>query len=294
MGEPTQQPETENYSLFWTLFIIVVANIIIATAIFINVINIWNVVEALVVIDVLLVVLVFIGQKRHEKVKDKGLSATTFSRKMFNIISGLIFAFLIFLFQPPLALFILFGVDFAFGFHELVYVKFKTRMYFTKAFIALGRQSEPFKPYLASIMALLGFTIALGFQTFLFMYFNIPNPTFTGAMVYIATILIWGIGDTAAYFAGTRLGKHHLPYNKKKTWEGFCGNMGVGIAIGLLFFSPLVLSFMTPVWWIIIAISGGIGAAFFESVNLHLDDNFVSVALTGLLLGLLTTAAAIL
>jgi dolichol kinase len=126
------------------------------------------------------------------------------------------------------------------------------------------------------------------------MYFNIPNPTFTGAMVYIDTILIWGIGDTVAYFAGTRLGKHHLPYNKKKTWEGFCGNMGVGIAIGLLFFSPLVLSFMTPVWWIIIAISGGVGTAFFESVNLRLDDNFVSVALTGLLLGLLTTAAAIL
>jgi dolichol kinase len=290
MVEPTQQPEQETYSLFWTILIIAVANLIIATALFVSLTYIWLVLGALAVLDALLVFFIIIGQKRHEKVKDKDITATTFSRKMFNIISGLLFAVFIAIFTPIIALFILLGVDFAFGFHELVYVKFKTRMYFTKAFIALGRQSAPFKPYLASIMALFGFTVALGFQTFMFQYFNIPNYSYTVTMVYIATILIWGIGDTVAYFAGTRLGKHHLPYNKKKTWEGFCGNMGVGIAIGLLFFSPLVLSFMTPVWWLIIAILGGVGGAFFESVNLYLDDNFVSVALEGLLLGLLTIA----
>ena len=293
MVEPTQQPEKESYSWFWTIFIIAVANIIIATYLFIDLAQLWWVIFALGVLDALLVFFILIGQKRHEKVKDKDITATTFSRKMFNIISGLIFAFFIFIFGPQIALFILFGVDFAFGFHEIVYVRFKTRMYFTNAFIALGRQSKPFKPYLASIMALFGFTIALGFQTFMFQYFGIPGDRYSVAMVYIATILIWGIGDTAAYFAGTRLGKHHLPYNKKKTWEGFCGNMGVGIGLGLFFFSPLILSFMTPVWWIVLAISGGVGGAFFESVNLHLDDNFVSVALTGLLLGLLTIAATI-
>ncbi|MDD1776945.1 MAG: phosphatidate cytidylyltransferase [Candidatus Helarchaeota archaeon] len=293
MGEPIQQPEEENYSWFWTIFIIVAANVIITTVLFIDLAYIWLVLGALAFLDLLLVVLLVIGAKRHEKVKDKDISATTFSRKMFNIISGLLFAVLIFVFKPFVALFILFGVDFAFGFHELVYVQLKTRMYFTKAFIALGRQSEPFKPYLASIMALLGFTIALGFQTFMFQYFSIPQYEFSVAMVYMATVLIWGIGDTAAYFAGTRLGKHHLPYNKKKTWEGFCANMGVGIAIGLIFFSPLVLSFITPFWWILIALLGGVGGAVFESVNLHLDDNFVSAALMGLLLGLLTIAATL-
>jgi len=293
MTEEPSEPIKEKYSLFWTFFIIIVANIIIASALFIDINYFWlgpgtlGVGLALVVINFLLVFFIIIGQKRHQKVKDKGKSATTFSRKMFNIISGLLFAFFIAVFNPFIAFFILLGVDFAFGFHEVVYVEFKTKMYFTDAFIALGRQSEPFKPYLASIMALFGFSIVLGFQTFLFQAVVFHDFPFSLIIIYIATILIWGIGDTAAYFAGTHFGKHKLPYNKKKSWEGFFGNMGVGILIGLILFNSFILHFVTPIWWIVLAICGGLAGAFFESVDLHLDDNFVAVTGTGLILGIL-------
>ncbi len=287
MTESKEEPAEEKPSLFWSIFIVAGANIIIACAFFIRSIYSLHVLGALGLIDCLLVFFVFLGMKRHAQTKDKEVSATTFSRKMFNIISGLLFAFFIWLFSPFLAFFILFGVDFAFGFHEFVYAVLKKKTYFTDAFNGLGRQSEPFKPYLASIMALLGFTIVLTFQTLLFQYFGIPNLSNVVIIVYVATILIWGIGDTAAYFAGTRYGKHKLPYNKKKSWEGFIANMAVGIGIGIIFFSPFMLPFMNTIWWILIAICGGLAGAFFESIDIHLDDNFVAVTFSGLLIGCL-------
>ncbi len=286
MAESPNEPSEENPSLFWSIFLVAGANILIAIAFFVPFIWFWHVLGAIGLLDLLLVVFVLLGLKRHKQTRDKGLSATTFSRKMFNIISGLLFAFLVFLFTPFLALFILLGVDFAFGFHEVAYVVFKRKTYFTDAFIALGRQSEPFKPYLASIMALFGFTIALSFQTILFSMY-VPSFEYVVVMVYIATILIWGIGDTAAYFAGTKYGKHKLPYNKKKSWEGFIANLAVGTGLGLIFFSPFVLSFVPTLWWVLLSIVGGLSGAFFESVDLHLDDNFVTVTMTGIILGLL-------
>jgi dolichol kinase len=291
VAESRNEPSEEKPSLFWSIFLVAGANILIAIAFFVPSIWLWHVLGAIGLLDLLLVVFVLVGLKRHKETKDKDLSATTFSRKMFNIISGLLFAFLVFLFSPFLALFILLGVDFAFGFHEIAYVVFKRKTYFTDAFIALGRQSEPFKPYMASIMALFGFTIALSFQT---VFFNIYAANFfpqsfgyVVVMVYIATILIWGIGDTAAYFAGTKYGKHKLPYNEKKSWEGFFANFAVGVGLGLIFFSPFVLSFVPTLWWILLALIGGLSGAFFESVDLHLDDNFVTVTVTGIILGLL-------
>jgi len=292
MVEPAQEPAQEKPSLFWSIFIIGGANLIIASAFFVAAIPTLFVIGALAVLDILLVVFVLIGLKRHEKVKDKDLSATTFSRKMFNIISGLIFGFFIWLFNPLMALFILLGIDFAFAFHEFAYAVIKKKTYFTDAFIALGRQSEPFKPYLASIMALFGFSIVLCFQTFMFqLHFGSVIFSNVVIIVYVATILIWGIGDTAAYFAGTRYGDHKLPYNKKKSWEGFFANAVVGTGLGILFFAvflPLFTPITCPfILWLPLSLCGGFVGAFFESVNLHLDDNFVTVTAVGLILGLL-------
>jgi dolichol kinase len=292
MIEPAQEPSEEKPSLFWSIFIIGGANLIIACGFFVAVIPTLFVIGALAVLDILLVVFVFIGVKRHEKVKDKDLSATTFSRKMFNIISGLIFAFFIWLFNPFMALIILLGIDFAFGFHEIVYAVIKKKTYFTDAFIALGRQSEPFKPYLASIMALFGFSIVLCFQTFMFqLHFGSIIFSNIVIIIYVVTILIWGIGDTAAYFAGTRYGDHKLPYNKKKSWEGFFANAAVGTGLGILFFAVFLPLFTTitctVIIWLPLSLCGGFVGAFFESINLHLDDNFVTVTAVGLILGLL-------
>ncbi|MFX1298490.1 MAG: hypothetical protein ACFFD2_26990 [Promethearchaeota archaeon] len=295
MVEATKEFIEEKPSLIWSIFLVGGANLMILSALFVPTIYFWHVLGAIGLLNLLLVVLVFVGLKRHQKLKDKDLSATTFSRKMFNIISGLIFASFILIFSPFLVLFILLGVDFAFGFHEIIYVVFKSKTYYTNAFIALGRQSAPFKPYLASIMALLGFTIVLGFQTLLF-NFNAVNflplkYEFVCVIVYVAIILIWGIGDTAAYFAGTHYGRHKLPYNRGKSWEGFFANMTVGIVIGLIFFSPVVFPFMNTFWWIFLSLIGGITCAFSESINLHLDDNFVTVTITGIIIGSLMVIA---
>ncbi|MFX1295873.1 MAG: hypothetical protein ACFFD2_13600 [Promethearchaeota archaeon] len=291
MTEPIEKLSKEKISLFWSILIVVGANIIIACALFVPFIYSWHVLGALGLLNSLLIFFVFIGMKRHERVKDKDFSATTFSRKMFNIISGLIFAFFIWLFSPFLALFILLGIDFAFSFHEIAYVVFKSKTYFTDALNALGRQSDLFKPYLSSIMALLGFSIALGFQTIIFQLYAIKFAPLTYGfvviIVFIATILIWALSDTVAYFVGTYYGKHKLPYNKKKSFEGFFANMAVGIGLGFFFFNPLVLPFISSFWWIFLSIIGGITSAFFESVDLHLDDNFITVTFTGIILGTL-------
>ncbi|NVM53436.1 MAG: hypothetical protein HWN66_06995 [Candidatus Helarchaeota archaeon] len=283
----SEKPPQAPRSLIWTIILYVGVVLIIPCVLFIDLSYLQDVILSLVIINVLLVVLLYIGMKRHQQVKDKDRSVTTFSRKMFNIIAGLLFAFFIWIFNPWVAFFILLGVDYAFGIHEFIYVVLKKKIYFTDAFIALGRQTEPHKPYLASIMALFAFTITLGFQTSIFQYFGILQLyQYSLIIIYTATVLIWGIGDTAAYFAGTRYGNHKLPWNKKKSWEGFFANMAVGIGLGILFFAPFMLPFLTTMWWILLALIGGLAGAFFESINLQLDDNFVTPVFTGLILGL--------
>ncbi|WP_119065212.1 phosphatidate cytidylyltransferase [Aggregatilinea lenta] len=44
------------------------------------------------------------------------------------------------------------------------------------------------------------------------------------------------VSDTAAYFVGRSLGKHHMsPHvSPKKTWEGYAGSVGGGLLFGLL------------------------------------------------------------
>ncbi len=287
-----QSPE-EKPSLFWTIVLYVGAMVLVPCVLFISLDYIMAVIYALIMLNVLLVGLLYIGLRRHEELKDKDQSATTFSRKMFNIIAGLLFAFFtaIFIILDSnwywMGFFILLAVDFAFGIHEFIYAVIKKKTYFTDAFIALGRQSEKFKPYLASIMALFAFTIILGLQTLLLQISGISNFQFILLIVYVATVCIWGIGDSAAYFAGTRWGEHKLPWNKKKSWEGLIANLAVGTSIGMLAFSPLLLPAISPVWWILLALIGGLSGAFFESVDIHLDDNFVTVVFTGLILGFL-------
>ena len=296
----SEQPPEEKRSVFWTIVLYVGAMVLVPCVLFIGLDYVLAVIYALIMLNVLLVGILYIGLQRHEKMKDMDKSATTFSRKMFNIIAGLLFAFFtaIFILLGDLiyslnwiwmGFFILLAVDFAFGIHEFIYAVLKKKTYFTDAFIALGRQSEKFKPYLASIMALFAFTIILGFHTLLF--FSLP---YVVVIVYVATVCIWGIGDTAAYFAGTRWGKHKLPWNKIKSWEGLIANFIIGLTIGLIVFSPILFPLISTVWWILFAVIGGLSGAFFESVDLRLDDNFVTPVCTGLILGLLVYIEVIL
>lgn len=75
-------------------------------------------------------------------------------------------------------------------------------------------------------LAALYMGLGLGFQQKLFM-FNDTTLSNTGARLVLALYIIVWSGDTAAYFAGSLLGKHKLAprVSPKKTWEGALGNL---------------------------------------------------------------------
>ncbi|HWC13420.1 MAG TPA: phosphatidate cytidylyltransferase [Actinomycetota bacterium] len=58
-----------------------------------------------------------------------------------------------------------------------------------------------------------------------------------GLLLLIATILTIALGDIAAYFVGTKLGRHKLApsISPAKSWEGFAGGAAGSIAGGALF-----------------------------------------------------------
>lgn len=80
-------------------------------------------------------------------------------------------------------------------------------------------------------LAALYMGLGLGFQQKLFM-FNETTLANTGARLILALYLIVWLGDTAAYFVGSLLGRHKLAsrISPKKTWEGALGNLAGNIA----------------------------------------------------------------
>ena len=58
-----------------------------------------------------------------------------------------------------------------------------------------------------------------------------------GTFLLIATFLSIALGDIAAYFIGTRFGKHKMAptISPKKSWEGFFGGVAGSLAGGALF-----------------------------------------------------------
>ena len=99
--------------------------------------------------------------------------------------------------------------------------------------------------------------LGLGFQVKLFM-FTETTLSNTGARLILALYLIVWLGDSAAYFAGSLLGRHKLAprVSPKKTWEGALGNF-----------------------------AGNLGAAFLVKVTVCPQWSAVDAAAIGLLLG---------
>jgi phosphatidate cytidylyltransferase len=89
--------------------------------------------------------------------------------------------------------------------------------------------------------------IGLGFQQKLFMFNDTTLPN-TGARLLLALFLIVWLGDTGAYFVGSRFGKHKLAprISPKKSWEGVIGNIA-GNAIG----ASIVTAFVCTDWSLI-------------------------------------------
>ncbi|MHA1751584.1 MAG: hypothetical protein ACTSYZ_04375 [Candidatus Helarchaeota archaeon] len=280
---------------FWSIFVVAITDIILFIPTFINFyIYWWMSIIAVILLDGLLIFLVLYGQIRHYKIREKGKEATTFSRKMFNIVSGLLATIFIFLFDPLFSIFCLLGLDFAFGMHEVVYAGLKLKMWYTDAFNALGRQSEEFKPYYASFMALISSTIILGIETPLVYIFRAyyTGIQFKWAMFYIytTTILIWGFGDTTAFLIGSKYGKHKLPWNKEKSYEGLFGNIIVSIIVSLTFLGIgfiIQWQILNIFYYVLISIICGVLGGFYESLKLPVDDNFSTPILAGITLTIL-------
>jgi phosphatidate cytidylyltransferase len=84
--------------------------------------------------------------------------------------------------------------------------------------------------------------------------------------------ILWA-SDTGAYFAGTLFGKRKLfeRISPKKSWEGFAGGaiLALAFAYGLPYFFEWigVMSFLTPVYWMIIGAIIIIGGTFGDLVE---------------------------
>ena len=90
------------------------------------------------------------------------------------------------------------------------------------------------------------------------------------SLAAISVILILALGDGFATFAGTSYGRHRLPWNKNKTWEGTIGFACGAICAWLVMPIPET---------ILIVIS----AAIIESLSLKVNDNIILPVVVSLL-----------
>lgn len=90
------------------------------------------------------------------------------------------------------------------------------------------------------------------------------------SLAAISVILILALGDGFATFAGTSYGRHRLPWNKNKTWEGTIGFACGAICAWLVMPIPET---------ILIVIS----AAVIESLPLKVNDNIILPVVVSLL-----------
>jgi phosphatidate cytidylyltransferase len=98
------------------------------------------------------------------------------------------------------------------------------------------------------------------------------NGVYNFQIMFGCLFILWA-SDTGAYFAGTLFGKRKLfeRISPKKSWEGFAGGaiLALGFAYGLPYFFEWigVMSFLTPVYWMIIGAIIIIGGTFGDLVE---------------------------
>jgi dolichol kinase len=90
------------------------------------------------------------------------------------------------------------------------------------------------------------------------------------SLAAISVILILALGDGLATFAGTTYGRHKLPWNENKTWEGTIGFLCGAICAWIVLPIPET---------VLIALS----AAIIESLPLRVNDNIILPSATSLL-----------
>jgi len=102
--------------------------------------------------------------------------------------------------------------------------------------------------------------------------------------IAIASIMMWGVGDTAAALIGKRFGKHHIHLvlaDEHKTVEGSLAMMGSALVVGFF-----VLLFTSPLSWPVCLFHAAIVAPAVAYVELitHGGNDTVTVPAAGALL----------
>ena len=96
--------------------------------------------------------------------------------------------------------------------------------------------------------------LGLGFQLKLFLFTDTTLPNTGGRLILALYLIVW-LGDSAAYFVGSTLGRHKLApkVSPKKTWEGAGGNLLGNVAAAFL-----IKATVCPQWTAVDAIAIGV------------------------------------
>jgi dolichol kinase len=133
----------------------------------------------------------------------------------------------------------------------------------------LRRLLEPFDRPRVRVPGWGAFTLTAAFPLTLLLF---PRT------IALPALLVLVIGDAAATIIGVRYGKHALPWNDRKSYEGSLSFIVTSLIAALFFVKPLVAS---------IAVVVGALAESLPFDHEFLDDNLVIPLLTAFLLFLL-------
>jgi phosphatidate cytidylyltransferase len=96
--------------------------------------------------------------------------------------------------------------------------------------------------------------LGLGFQLKLFLFTDTTLSNTGGRLILALYLIVW-LGDSAAYFAGSLLGRHKLApkVSPKKTWEGAAGNL-----VGNLAAAAIIKATVCPQWTLVDVLAIGL------------------------------------
>lgn len=108
---------------------------------------------------------------------------------------------------------------------------------------------------------------------------SLPVILLLSKPIAILTIAVTLLGDTIAALVGVGLGRHKLPTNSSKSWEGTIAGTTTSFIVALLFSSFLFSSFN-----LLLSIVAAAAFAAVDIFKLPIDDNFLMPIVIGFLL----------
>lgn len=191
----------------------------------------------------------------HNSIRDNKRRET--GRDIVQISLGIVVAAVLLLLPMPYSAYLVFALM-LFGYFMNSFFLNGSRGVYGKALAALERSDTTYgigAMYLAA-----GTSLVVGFSGS------------SGLMLFGIVALFFA--DSAATIIGMRLGRHRIPYNRDKTFEGALSFFLILALLGIPLLGPYALPLAAAL-------------AFLESVRVHVDDNMrtgIAIALIGIAL----------